>query len=839
MTFDFINPLMLAGLAGLVLPILAHLLSKRKYDVVLWGAMQFLQLRRNTRRKLRLEELLLLLLRMGLVALLAVALARPWVAGGFLIDYVRKQHRDVVFVVDGSYSMGWQGPGQTPHAAAVQWARAFLDELQPGDSVTLIDARDEPRLVTDAPTTDLDRVREELDRLPPPAGSANLPEAIARAVQILTRTSNLVRDVIVLTDGQSVGWHADDERLWSRVDDLLQQPAVRPRIWVVNVLGPPPESQATPENFTVDRLQLSRELTVTGFPVRVSTKVRRSGGRSATTRRVYLEVDGQRLQEQTTTVQLPPDGAASVEFEYRFRSVGSHLVSVVVDGDPLPGDDRADAAVEVVEALPAVLVDGDPRPDPTQSETFFLRAALTARGNDSPWVRATVVPWDRFSSENLSQVQVAVLANVRRLTPAQLGAVRDFVRRGGGLILTLGDRVDESFYQRQLLSPTEGLLPVRLERTWNDTDVALPAVYASDASLQLPWLARFRKAVGGGFTEARFVRWWEVTPLQRVTDSDAATFSANAGAEGEGTGPSDAAFGSTSTATGSVGDDDAGSGSSRSSKPGSGLAAGSAGPGLAEPSANAEQPAVEIRLDNHHPLLLTGRYGRGWVALWTSSVDADWNTLPAKPDYVPFWHELIFRLTSGKVSRNVLPGLPLVAPLPKGHTVESLVFVGPGGLVLEAEPAGDELEPRVQLTNTQLPGVYRLVRRSAVASGSTSEAAVGPARLRRPPRPTDVLECFVVDFDRNESDLTRLTKAEVARLTQNGRLSFVSTQDELKKEVFAEDSRTEIWHLLLWLFLVLLTVEVFMTRRLVQRGQAAVDELLEPAAPARALRRPV
>ena len=81
MTFDFINPLMLIGLAGLSLPILAHLISKKKYDIVHWGAMQFLELGRNARRRLRLEELLLLLVRMGLVALLVVALARPRVAG--------------------------------------------------------------------------------------------------------------------------------------------------------------------------------------------------------------------------------------------------------------------------------------------------------------------------------------------------------------------------------------------------------------------------------------------------------------------------------------------------------------------------------------------------------------------------------------------------------------------------------------------------------------------------------------------------------------------------------------------------------------------------------------
>ncbi|HIQ22715.1 MAG TPA: VWA domain-containing protein, partial [Planctomycetes bacterium] len=467
MTFDFINPLMLIGLTGLALPILAHLISKKKYDVVHWGAMQFLELGRNARRRLRLEELLLLLVRMGLVALLVIALARPWVAGGWLTRYVSKQDRDVVFVIDGSYSMGWQGEGKTPHEAAVQWARDFLEELKTGDTVALIDARDRPRAVIEFPTSDLDAVRAALDELPAPAGTANLPEAIAKAIQILARTSNLVREVIVLSDGQALSWRADDENLWLRIDDLRQQPAVLPRIWAVNVRGPTTD---TPENFLVDRLQVSRELTVSGFPVRISTRVRRSGGTDSVMRTVSLEVDGQRLSEKTLTLRLPPDGAASVEFEYRFTSPGAHLVSVVMEADLLPGDDRADAAIRVAAALPALLVDGDPQPDPARMETFFAQAALTASVNDSPWIRATVLPWDQFDRDDLAGVEVVVLMNVPRLTDAQLGALKDFLNEGGGVCIALGDRIEARRYRTRILAPGDGLLPAELIDTVADTD---------------------------------------------------------------------------------------------------------------------------------------------------------------------------------------------------------------------------------------------------------------------------------------------------------------------------------------------------------------------------------
>jgi hypothetical protein len=145
------TPLMLWGLLGLALPILAHLLSKKKFDIVDWGAMQFLELGRNARRKIRLEQFLLMLLRMGLIALIVLALARPWAQGSFFSKVISKQNRDIVLIIDGSYSMGWRETSTTPHAAAIQFAQKLLPALRPGDTIALIDARDQPRLVIESP----------------------------------------------------------------------------------------------------------------------------------------------------------------------------------------------------------------------------------------------------------------------------------------------------------------------------------------------------------------------------------------------------------------------------------------------------------------------------------------------------------------------------------------------------------------------------------------------------------------------------------------------------------------------------------------------------------------
>src|SRR5271163_4083321 len=74
----FLNPLLLFGLAAIAAPIVIHLLNRRQFEKVTWAAMRFLQASiAQTQRRLQIEDILLLLLRCLLVALIALALARP------------------------------------------------------------------------------------------------------------------------------------------------------------------------------------------------------------------------------------------------------------------------------------------------------------------------------------------------------------------------------------------------------------------------------------------------------------------------------------------------------------------------------------------------------------------------------------------------------------------------------------------------------------------------------------------------------------------------------------------------------------------------------------------
>ncbi len=752
---------MLAGLAGIALPVIAHLLSRKKYDLVEWGAMQFLELDPSAKRKIRLEELLLLLVRIGLVAMVAIALARPWIGSQWLGGFVSTQPRDVVLIIDGSYSMGWDalGNGKTPHSRSMQLAREFLGDLLPGDTIQIIDAREQPQVVLPDATRDSYRAKEALNDLAAPLGSADLAAAVQKGVQLLASGTNLQREVVVFTDLQALGWKGGDETLWARFDDVRSQSPIAPRVWVIDASGGELGEAA---NFTIDRLQLSRELAIVGVPVKISSKVKFSGGDTPIARKVHLEIDQFRLPDQTVQIKLQPQGETTVDFEYRFESAGSHLISLVLDDDALPGDNRADAVVTVTESLAALLVDGDHKLDATKCETFFANAALLSAGDEQPWIKPTVVTPDQLTIDRLKPMSIAVIANVTTLSDAAIDALRQFVASGHGVLLTLGDKIDKDHYRSKLFADGKGLLPCRLDQPGTEDGNEKRGVRVLGNSLEQNWLQPFRADRGGTLSDARWSRWWKVV-LPKEANAKPGSMPPNEDRDE--------------------------------------LFVDKLDP---ESSLKIGTSIVEARLTTGDPLLVTRRYGRGVTALLTSSLDADWNTLPAKQDYVPFLHELLFSLATPTASRNLDVGSPLILIVSPDLKIDDYQFLNPANKPLAGEKIDGSFEPAVRLRSTTLPGVYQFTRK-----------ILKPNEPNRP-------EYFVANFDRGESVLTPLTEAEREVLAKDDRMKFVTDLPDLRKNMFADSSRTEIWWMILYVFLASLAVEAWMTRRMVHGGYSVV-----------------
>src|SRR3954468_10807735 len=133
----FLAPYMLWGALAAGIPIALHFFFRSRYRTVPWAAMQFLLASiEQTSRRLRFQELLLLILRCALLVLLALAFARP------LSSVVRGAGRgdavDAVFVFDTSYSMNAADGARTRLERARDEALRLIDQLPPHSTVQVV-----------------------------------------------------------------------------------------------------------------------------------------------------------------------------------------------------------------------------------------------------------------------------------------------------------------------------------------------------------------------------------------------------------------------------------------------------------------------------------------------------------------------------------------------------------------------------------------------------------------------------------------------------------------------------------------------------------------------------
>src|ERR1051325_11323191 len=159
MGLSFLNSSFLGALSLVSIPIIIHLLQRRRYRVVHGGAMEFLRLsQRNRSRRLMIEQLILLLIRCLIPALAILAICRPIVRyGGLPIATARGQVHAVI-ILDNSYSMGYL-PSAGPETVFDRARKRALDlverGLRQGDGVSVVLASEPPRILVRKPSLDL------------------------------------------------------------------------------------------------------------------------------------------------------------------------------------------------------------------------------------------------------------------------------------------------------------------------------------------------------------------------------------------------------------------------------------------------------------------------------------------------------------------------------------------------------------------------------------------------------------------------------------------------------------------------------------------------------------
>ncbi len=210
------SALLWGGVAFASIPIIIHLLSRRRVRKVRWAAMQWLlNAMKRHQRRLRLENWLILAMRVAALILLGLALARPILTDSPLAGLLENK-RSVYLVLDNSYSTDAKMDARSVFEAVKNEAELVFKTMSREDTVCVILTNDPDEEVTAGvlphvlvPRTvgseGVDRAKEEVATLQPRHATANWP-ATLRTVQGQMAPEDVNRLVVVVTDLQAQNW---------------------------------------------------------------------------------------------------------------------------------------------------------------------------------------------------------------------------------------------------------------------------------------------------------------------------------------------------------------------------------------------------------------------------------------------------------------------------------------------------------------------------------------------------------------------------------------------------------------------------------------------------------
>jgi len=443
---------MLWGLLAGAIPVIIHLLNRRRYRPVPWAAMRFLrQAIKVNARRIRIEDLILMALRILVFLLVPLAFALP-ILRNKAFFLAGRSHVCAVLLLDDSYSMNYIEGGKSRFALARDVARDIVGRLQRGDSVSVITMSERPRRLFREPTFDLPLARDQIGRLECSFAPSGAEGALALAREDVARARQSVRVVYLISDFQ--------KGLLSGTAVENHLAALKKQADVVAV----PIGEGYAGNLAATGLNTAAGIVAAGVPSIIHCRIRNFGRTAQRDYPVELYVDGRRTDRRWVTV--PAGGEVDVTFLAEFRETGQHSVAVKIPTDSLPSDNARYLVVDVRPKVPVLLVSGETPAKGSVGATEYIGTALAPGWllgeTDEDRIAPTRIPPSRLTASVLAPYPMVFLIDVPVLDPTQVAVLERYVRNGGGLMIVPGERADIRFYNEHLYRSGRGLLPARI-----------------------------------------------------------------------------------------------------------------------------------------------------------------------------------------------------------------------------------------------------------------------------------------------------------------------------------------------------------------------------------------
>ena len=458
----FLNPLFLFGLLAAGIPLIIHLWNRRRVVTVDFSSLMFLMAaHRENARRFQLRQLLILLLRMAIVALIALALARPFLTLGLPVASVRAK-TDIVIVLDNSYSMAYQDVDGIRFEKAKVLAIDILDTLRHGDSAALILMSDIPNPIFRQLTPDLRSVTAAINDATVSYRATNVQPSLELAHEILAESEQLNKELYLISDFTRNGW----ENVGARLPRPYNRSGAR-----VSLI---PVAEGEAHNTNIEEVRPSNQLIGVNLPLQLNVTTANHSVAPLAQNMLTLSIDGEK--QKTVSFSAAANESLNTTLTYNFSTPGTHIGFLTLTEDRLNVDNQHYFALDVIGEVRVLCVGEEteyltlalnPHKNSRQpsgvshQQRDFLNAPPTANSRQltaGTMILPTQCTPTAFETFPLEDYDVIILADVPKITRQINAQLQEFIRHGKSVIAFVSSSSDANSYN----SLSDAWLPAQL-----------------------------------------------------------------------------------------------------------------------------------------------------------------------------------------------------------------------------------------------------------------------------------------------------------------------------------------------------------------------------------------
>jgi hypothetical protein len=420
----FLHTIFLTALVAAAIPVLLHIFSKQRLPLIKFSSIDFLlKLQKKKARRVKLRQLILLIIRTLAITAIVLAFARPAIRSDAKAGSAANV--ELVIIIDNCLPTFAESKNGQTFRNCKDLTQKLVDISFPGDIINLISST-EPHKLLRTTTAEKDLILDHLDQLEPRYAEPDIEEAIAVADSIVLASPLINREIYIISP------------FYGEQFDSLVVSKERNELVRTFLLPAGPENL---NNVSISRIKILSSILQRGEPVEIEASLHNYSKHAVQNAMISVYLEGERAAQ--ASLNIPSDGEKTYSFSISPHRSGLLTGSIRCDDlDALPADSRRYFILDIPDSLNILSV------TPNKVDSLIINSVLSSdKTGFINLYQGDPIGWETTS---LAGFDVVILTGVGSVSTGAMERLVEFVEQGGGIIIFQGADTDLAGLSRGL-----------------------------------------------------------------------------------------------------------------------------------------------------------------------------------------------------------------------------------------------------------------------------------------------------------------------------------------------------------------------------------------------------